>query len=575
MKRLLPAIISIVLALSFIVAVSTVAYADDSTEVTGTFTVQGKTFGSEKEAVVARTLDGSDPYFSYRWLTTYSNTAYNKNLATIAALMVTEAYNDCYVSMHGEGGDVKQETILITDLGFDDIKLVKLNRKNFAVDKNDLTEVSLGHRILTVNGKKYNAFVAVIGGTRGTEADWLSNYDVGCDSDAYYEIPSVGSSHPDWVNKARHKGFDVSATRIKKEIDRYISEYSVDGAENTLLITGHSRGASIANILGTYYEDSPAIKSYTYAFACPPTTTEGDALTGSYRTIFNLINSDDFTSIMPLPEWGFKRYGTDITMNVSENAALVKTINSYRTDGDYKKPNLAVLKKKFLEMVPTRESLYKTVVYETVYGLDDLVKPGKGLNEDNHLFYIVKQLLEGGNEILGDSDMLSFEISENGIDKARAEGCPVGTTKISYKPVFMSDGLARLMGNRKDINKILVMFIGYWKYAYITSGPEGLMDNIQNGASITALDVLANVALNSTKLAAPHNCSTFYSMTLYTVDKAVDEAGDDDGICSNLQKNLKALLERLDYRLQRVVAFIKVLFPGAGQFINRIVPFIA
>ena len=76
-----------------------------------------------------------------------------------------------------------------------------------------------------------------------------------------------------------------------------------DADEKVILITGHSRGAAIANILGTFFEASDGFSSYTYTFATPNTTTDKNA--SSYKTIFNIKNADDLIPYLPIETWAF------------------------------------------------------------------------------------------------------------------------------------------------------------------------------------------------------------------------------------------------------------------------------
>jgi hypothetical protein len=126
----------------------------------------------------------------------------------------------------------------------------------------------------------------------------------------------MGSSHPDWLNKKNHKGFDVAANRILTKFYDYIARHGLEDAPNkTILISGHSRGASISNLLGAHFHDNPDYTSFTYTFATPYSTTDPNA--ADYRSVFNLVNSDDMIPYLPLAEWGFKKYGTTKTVSVS------------------------------------------------------------------------------------------------------------------------------------------------------------------------------------------------------------------------------------------------------------------
>lgn len=100
----------------------------------------------------------------------------------------------------------------------------------------------------------------------------------------------IAGNITEWKNRKNHKGFDVASNRCKTEIDNYINQYTagLNADHVSLFITGHSRGAAVANILGAIYEKT-GYKSYTYTYATPNTTT--DTNYADYKTIFNFVNN--------------------------------------------------------------------------------------------------------------------------------------------------------------------------------------------------------------------------------------------------------------------------------------------
>ena len=123
----------------------------------------------------------------------------------------------------------------------------------------------------------------------------------------------------DWKIKENHMGFDIAATRVIKLFDEYLSQAdNLDhSAKKTLWITGHSRGAGIANIVGARLDED--YETFVYTFAAPMTTTISENVAKSHDSIFNVINSDDIIAEMPLAYWGFRHYGNDISTSVAEN----------------------------------------------------------------------------------------------------------------------------------------------------------------------------------------------------------------------------------------------------------------
>ena len=106
----------------------------------------------------------------------------------------------------------------------------------------------------------------------------------------------------------------------------YINTYVDSSAKKSILLTGHSRGAGISNILGQMYEDKTDYRTYAYTFAAPNTTTAKNA--DSYRNIFNIINEDDIIPYLPLSQWGFKNYGVTKSVSVREyyGTGLLETV---------------------------------------------------------------------------------------------------------------------------------------------------------------------------------------------------------------------------------------------------------
>jgi len=87
------------------------------------------------------------------------------------------------------------------------------------------------------------------------------------------------------------------------------------------LVTGHSRGAAVANILGAELTERFGESNvFVYTFATPR-TVRGEYK--AYGNIYNIINPADLVTYLPLPQWGFERYGIDIELPV-ENTTLLE-----------------------------------------------------------------------------------------------------------------------------------------------------------------------------------------------------------------------------------------------------------
>lgn len=252
----------------------------------------------------------------YRNLIDGNNKVYSKELSKLSILYASDVYDNLYIEFNeGATGGNDTPTTFGTILGLKDAKCYKIKSSKYSVDKDDVTEFFVGHRNIVYNGVVTEVIVVSVRGTNGTNAEWSSNFDVGADTTQYYD--AMGYNHPDWKNKSNHKGFDVAANRVYDKLTEYINTYVDSSAQKSILITGHSRGAAIANILGQMYEDCSSYRTYVYTFATPNSTTSTSA--SNYKTIFNIVNEDDIIPYLPLSEWGFKNYGVTKSISVNRN----------------------------------------------------------------------------------------------------------------------------------------------------------------------------------------------------------------------------------------------------------------
>lgn len=157
---------------------------------------------------------------------------------------------------------------------------------------------------------------AVIIAVRGTgEGEWPLNMDVMPSGD--YDLPYA-------------ENFYLAARDILDTHAEYLS-----GLQSPVfLVTGHSRGAAVANLLAAALSDCFGAQNvYGYTFATPRTVRGDDV---AYSNIFNVINPCDLVTYLPLPQWGFYRLGTDIVLPVDsatpEQLALLKTVYDARGD---------------------------------------------------------------------------------------------------------------------------------------------------------------------------------------------------------------------------------------------------
>lgn len=238
----------------------------------------------------------------YRWFFS-SNTTYNKNLAKVSALAAANIYAEHHLNITSGG------TLTTTDsnsmqqwMTFHGMS----NIQNYTISNSDnhVSQMYVGRREVTYNGTTKNIVCVIIRGTNGTLKEWSSNFDLG----------STATTHSEWTTSSNHKGFDITANRLNQYLNSYLSTYCY-GKTNVLWITGHSRGAALANVLAAKQIDANKTV-FAYTFASPNTTTSSSATANKYKCIFNLINTDDFVTYLPMSQWGFSRYGVTKTASI-------------------------------------------------------------------------------------------------------------------------------------------------------------------------------------------------------------------------------------------------------------------
>ena len=271
------------------------------------------------------------------------NGSYSPALARFAFALAFDCYDTTKVSLKTSANNPSSSydnTALYSNFGFEDAEYVELSSSDYLADTRDLTNAVFAQKTVKSGGKKYQIFTVAVQGSSGMN-QWFSNFDVGDFSDAATTYATLSATHSvaaavaaentdqasvqaesvaNYTTLAssfatEHKGFALASLRLKEKFDDYVTEHEVSGSEKIVLLTGHSRGAAIANILGKVYEDDSDWTSFAYGFATPRTTTASNA--SEYKTIFNIVNTDDLVTELPLKNWGFTRYGTDKAASIS------------------------------------------------------------------------------------------------------------------------------------------------------------------------------------------------------------------------------------------------------------------
>lgn len=254
--------------------------------------------------------------------------------------------------------------------GFDDIDFFQYEN---GLKSDNKAGLLLAHR--------QNTLLAVIRGTKDEE--WYSNFHIG--------------------EGMEHAGFSKAAEIVTENIGNYLHQHNIQAEETEVFLTGHSRGAAVANITAARLIDENRFKAViAYTFACPNTTMLENAQDSRYKSIVNIINPQDFICYIPLPQWGYTRYGQTVELPTEateksfqslysemEKAYLARTCTELRDFPDKSRDVESIIA--YLELLaPSPRDYYEKEI--TVGGFrltmyDYMMKLAAVMNHENPLLH--------------------------------------------------------------------------------------------------------------------------------------------------------------------------------------------
>lgn len=179
------------------------------------------------------------------------------------------------------------------------------NFKHLGVNDHNADNVAFAIMLRENDKKSVDVFVVI----RGTYKDeWQGNTEItGTEYDASCK---------------EHENFQKASDSIKSIIKKYVKQYCLDYDKVNLIITGHSRGAAVANLYakeatdsinGVYNDSIPSFSSVTaYTFATPNVAKYNTSME-SYNNIYNFCFKEDVVPTVPLTKpvdgWGYWKYG--------------------------------------------------------------------------------------------------------------------------------------------------------------------------------------------------------------------------------------------------------------------------
>lgn len=225
-----------------------------------------------------------------------SSYGYNHSLARLAGALMSTVYLQPY------GGLSK----LYAAFGVEPASVADYH---YAAEEKDLPDKSgytFAVKDIVADGKPGRLLTVVVRGTTGQQ-EWLSNLNVADTTRS---------------RQTYHEGFEKSARLILKDLQAYIAAHGLADSSTRILVTGHSRGAAVADLVGAFLDDGTIdgekadwlAPSHVYVYTFAPANSCSDLAMrrkAVYRNIFNIVNPED-----PVPElpfrggsWGYGKFG--------------------------------------------------------------------------------------------------------------------------------------------------------------------------------------------------------------------------------------------------------------------------
>lgn len=268
-----------------------------------------------------------------------SSDIYSKELCSASLVLANTIYNEAsfvYDKVQKAGTNSNISTIkdIMKYHGFEnviDYKLAEGYHSNGidvdAYTDDNISEIGIGYHDVTYHGITKTVVGIVVRGTDGTVKEWSSNFDMG-DPANWYSV--------------YHKGFYITEERIKNFVELYCDKYLSGKGNITYWITGHSRGAALANILAARLIDN-GNTVYAYTFATPSTTISQSKNDARYNSIFNFANTSDFVTYVPLAEWDFDRFGIIYQLSI-ESSGLESVWEAQTGESNYNALNQSLIR---------------------------------------------------------------------------------------------------------------------------------------------------------------------------------------------------------------------------------------
>lgn len=260
--------------------------------------------------VFAGKMNGHEDYdiknaeYSFDYRIFFDNSKYySDSLGSASLIFSNTIYGNGFD--YSDGSKANNIKELMQKHGFDKVIDYELDKNCAelsinAYNDDDISHVAIGFKDVEYKNKKKTIVAVIIQGTDNTVKEWSSNFD-------------MGDTTKGW-NSTYHKGFYNTEQRIKLFVKKYVDKY-LDGKNIAYWVSGHSRGAALANILAAELIDE-GNEVFAYTFATPSTTISSNFNDYKYSSIFNFVNTSDVVTYLPSKKWKFNRFGITRTYSL-------------------------------------------------------------------------------------------------------------------------------------------------------------------------------------------------------------------------------------------------------------------
>ena len=237
------------------------------------------------------------------WFFTRKPSEYNHDLARLACALAENAYSDVLREYPDSSLSRSYEALGVQKK---DIEYHYDVDYSIPVLGNNQAAFSFASRKLESAGQQKTLVFVVIRGTPLNANEWISNIDI---SDSDPKADKI------------HEGFYHTAEQIHGSLIYFLLKHSIDPDNCCFLITGHSRGAAAANLLGAMLFDEGVFKKdciYDYTFAAPNVASLEGKTKSNYNFIWNIVNAEDIVPAVPprRGNWNYEKFGqTLVTAN--------------------------------------------------------------------------------------------------------------------------------------------------------------------------------------------------------------------------------------------------------------------